>query len=84
MGKQSISAASVRVKSNVKAIGVYPKSSKTASIHLTTGGALDLAAKLILLARDETTNNPRIKITGHTDSNHVTVIRDLKRKGISK
>ena len=76
--KQSISAASVRVKSNVKAIGVYPKSSKTASIHLSPAAAIALAGKLILLALDKTCKSERIKITGHTETSHVTVIRDLK------
>jgi len=76
--KQSISAASVKVWSRVKAIGIYPKSCKTASIHLSSEAAIDLAAKLILIARDGTSKDRRIKITGHTEGLSVSVIRDLE------
>lgn len=75
--KKSISAATSRVKSCVCAAGVYPKSAKTASLHLTPREALNLASKLIIVANSEIANGNRVIITGHTKDNSVSVIRKI-------
>lgn len=80
MGKTSISAASAKLKSGVKALALYPKDAKTVNIALSQEAAVDFATQVLAVARSESGKGKQIKITGHPESLNVTVIRFIENK----
>ena len=75
--KTSVSAASVKLDSSIKAHGMSPKDVSTIGIDLTPGQAVSLATLLLSVAA--TTNaDGHIHLTGHVEKRRVTVIRRIR------